>query len=47
MIALDWGLSSFRAFRLDAAGAILAQRSAPAGVLTIAEGIIRLTYQAP
>jgi 2-dehydro-3-deoxygalactonokinase len=38
MIALDWGLSSFRAFRLDEAGAILAQRSAPAGVLTIADG---------
>jgi 2-dehydro-3-deoxygalactonokinase len=38
VIALDWGLSSFRAFRLDAAGAILAQRSAPAGVLTIADG---------
>ena len=38
MIALDWGLSSFRAFRLDAAGAMLAQRSAPAGVLTITDG---------
>jgi len=37
VIALDWGLSSFRAFRLDAAGAILAQRSAPAGVLTVAD----------
>jgi 2-dehydro-3-deoxygalactonokinase len=38
MIALDWGLSGFRAFRLDAAGAVVAQLSAPAGILTIADG---------
>jgi 2-dehydro-3-deoxygalactonokinase len=38
MIALDWGLSGFRAFRLDGTSAIVGQRSAPAGVLTIADG---------
>ncbi len=32
MIAVDWGTSSFRAWRLDAAGAVLAQRSAAAGL---------------
>ena len=32
MIAVDWGTSSFRAFRLDAAGAVLEQRTAPAGI---------------
>lgn len=38
MIALDWGLSGFRAFRLDGAGAVVAQRSAPAGILTVTDG---------
>lgn len=33
MIAVDWGTSSFRAYRLDAAGAVLEQRSAAAGLL--------------
>jgi 2-dehydro-3-deoxygalactonokinase len=46
VIALDWGLSSFRAFRLDAAGTIVAQRSAPAGVLTIADGAFEATLSA-
>ena len=32
MIAVDWGTSSFRAWRLDAAGAVLEQRSAAAGL---------------
>jgi 2-dehydro-3-deoxygalactonokinase len=32
MIAVDWGTSSLRAYRLDAAGAVLEQRSAPAGI---------------
>ncbi len=32
MIAVDWGTSSLRAYRLDAAGAVLGQRSAPAGI---------------
>lgn len=33
MIAVDWGTSSFRAYRLDASGAVLEQRSAAAGLL--------------
>ncbi len=32
MIAVDWGTSSLRAYRLDAAGAVLEQRSSPAGI---------------
>jgi 2-dehydro-3-deoxygalactonokinase len=33
MIAIDWGTSSLRAYRLDATGAVSAQRSAAAGLL--------------
>jgi 2-dehydro-3-deoxygalactonokinase len=33
MIAVDWGTSSFRAYRLDAAGAVLEQRSDLIGLL--------------
>jgi 2-dehydro-3-deoxygalactonokinase len=33
MIAVDWGTSSFRAYRLDASGAVLEQRSGAAGLL--------------
>ena len=33
MIAVDWGTSSFRAYRLDAAGQVLDQRSAASGLL--------------
>ena len=33
MIAVDWGTSSFRAYRLDAAGQVVEQRSAAAGLL--------------
>jgi 2-dehydro-3-deoxygalactonokinase len=33
MIAVDWGTSSFRAYRLDAAGAVREQRSAALGLL--------------
>lgn len=33
MIAVDWGTSSFRAYRLDAAGAVLDQRSTALGLL--------------
>jgi 2-dehydro-3-deoxygalactonokinase len=37
LIALDWGLSAFRAFRLGADGSIVERRSAQAGILTIAD----------
>jgi 2-dehydro-3-deoxygalactonokinase len=32
MIAIDWGTTSFRAYRLDPAGRIVDSRSAPAGI---------------
>lgn len=38
MIAIDWGTSSFRAYRLDADGAVRDRRAAPRGVLTVAGG---------
>jgi len=34
MIAVDWGTSSFRAYRLDADGRVVDQRSAASGLLT-------------
>jgi 2-dehydro-3-deoxygalactonokinase len=38
MIAVDWGTSSFRAYRLDANGGILDRRSATRGILTVEAG---------
>lgn len=38
MIAIDWGTSSFRAYRLDAAGSIVDTRSAPLGILAVPPG---------
>ena len=38
MIAIDWGTTSFRAYRLDSAGAIVATRSAPKGILSVPAG---------
>jgi 2-dehydro-3-deoxygalactonokinase len=38
MIAIDWGTSSFRAYRLDNAGAVVEKRSAPLGILNIEGG---------
>ena len=38
MIAVDWGTSNFRAFRLNAEGAIQSRRSSPRGILRIDEG---------
>lgn len=35
MIAIDWGTSSFRAYRLDAAGRIVDRREAPLGILQL------------
>jgi 2-dehydro-3-deoxygalactonokinase len=35
VIAVDWGTSSFRAYRLDADGGILDRRSAPLGIMQI------------
>jgi 2-dehydro-3-deoxygalactonokinase len=37
LIAIDWGTTSARAYRLDATGAVLATRSAPLGVQAVAD----------
>lgn len=39
MIAVDWGTSNFRAFRLGSDGAILARRSSHAGILRVEDGL--------
>jgi 2-dehydro-3-deoxygalactonokinase len=38
MIGVDWGTSSFRAFRLAPDGTILARRAAPRGIMTVEAG---------
>jgi 2-dehydro-3-deoxygalactonokinase len=38
LIGLDWGTTAFRAYRLDAAGAVLEAKSAAAGILKVPEG---------
>ena len=38
MIAIDWGTSSFRAYRLDAQGGILESRASTQGILNVAPG---------
>ncbi len=38
LIALDWGLTRFRAYLMDGAGAIVERREAEAGVLALAGG---------
>ncbi len=38
MIAIDWGTSSFRAYRIDAGGAVLDRRATPRGILTVEGG---------
>lgn len=35
MIAVDWGTTSFRAYRLDANGVVLEARTAPRGILSV------------
>ena len=35
MLAIDWGTTSFRGYRLDPAGRIVDSRSAPAGILSL------------
>lgn len=46
MIAVDWGTSSFRAYRLDTAGAVLERREAAAGILTVRDGAFGATLLA-
>jgi 2-dehydro-3-deoxygalactonokinase len=38
LIAVDWGTSNFRAFRLDAEGAVMARHSSPQGILRVDNG---------
>jgi len=38
LIAIDWGTSGFRAWHLDAGGALLARRAADRGILSVQEG---------
>jgi 2-dehydro-3-deoxygalactonokinase len=38
LIGLDWGTTSFRAYRLDAAGAVLEAKTAAAGILKVTGG---------
>lgn len=38
MIAIDWGTSSLRAYRVDAAGHALDKRSAPLGIMQVSGG---------
>jgi 2-dehydro-3-deoxygalactonokinase len=46
LIAVDWGTSNFRAFRLNAEGVILARRSSPRGVLHVGNGDCEETLRA-
>lgn len=38
MIAVDWGTSSLRAYRLDQDGAVLERRAAPLGIMQVRDG---------
>jgi 2-dehydro-3-deoxygalactonokinase len=38
LLGLDWGTTSFRAYRIDPDGAVLEQRTAPAGILKVPGG---------
>ena len=38
LIAIDWGTTSARAYRLDGAGHIVGERSAPLGIQTVRDG---------
>jgi 2-dehydro-3-deoxygalactonokinase len=45
LIGLDWGTTSFRAYRLDGAGAVLEAKSAPAGILKVADGDFERVFE--
>src|SRR5258708_2562150 len=46
MIAVDWGTSSLRIYRLDASGAIRARRESPSGIMSVAGGAFAETLEA-
>ena len=43
MIAIDWGTTHLRAYRLGAGGEILARRAQPTGIMAVAEGAFAQT----
>jgi len=45
MIGIDWGTSSFRAFRIAEDGAVLERRQAPRGILSVADGAFAAVVQ--
>jgi 2-dehydro-3-deoxygalactonokinase len=45
LIGVDWGTSNFRAFRFNDAGAVIARRSYPIGILKVQEGKFAETLQ--
>jgi 2-dehydro-3-deoxygalactonokinase len=46
VIAVDWGTSNFRAFRINAEGAVVAKCSSPQGILRVGEGNFEATLRA-
>ncbi len=46
MIAIDWGTSSFRAYRLGIDGHVLDTRSAPKGILSVENGAFSAVLEA-
>ena len=38
LIGIDWGTTSFRAYRIDAEGRVIEAREAPAGILAVRDG---------
>jgi 2-dehydro-3-deoxygalactonokinase len=45
VIAVDWGTSNFRAFRINAEGAVVAKCSSPQGILRVGEGNFEATLR--
>jgi len=46
LIAIDWGTSAFRAALLDRAGAVLARRDGPHGIMNVRDGAFAAVLQA-
>jgi 2-dehydro-3-deoxygalactonokinase len=38
LIGIDWGTTSFRAYRIDAGGGVIEARATPAGILAVRDG---------
>jgi 2-dehydro-3-deoxygalactonokinase len=46
MIAIDWGTSSLRVYRLDAHGGVLEMRASPQGILSVENGKFSVVLEA-